>query len=198
MSTSRNYVAPSWEQIYSMLLDLSLRIRESRFKPDLIVGVCRGGWAPARVLSDLLENAHTANIRIEFYTGLGKTAREPRVTQPISESVAGKNALLVDDVSDTGWSLKLAKEHLLEKGAASVRTVTIYFKPHSILKPDYFADTTGDWIIFPWERLEATKHLIDEAMVDGRNLDSVRLILKRCNFSDSTVDRLLQLATGAS
>jgi hypothetical protein len=180
-----------------MLLDLSLRIRESGFKPDLIVGVCRGGWAPARVLSDLLENAHTANIRIEFYTGLGKTLREPRVTQPISESVAGKNVLVVDDVSDTGWSLKVATEHLLEKGAASVRTVTIYFKPHSIFKPDYFADTTSDWIIFPWERLEATKHLIEEARMEGRNQDSVRLILKRCNFSDSTINRLIQLA-GAS
>ena len=140
-----------------MLLDLALKIRKSGFKADLIVGVCRGGWAPARILSDLLENARTANIRIEFYTGLEKTCAEPRVTQPISDSVAGKNVLVVDDVSDTGKSLKVALEHLLEKGAASVKTITIYFKPHSIFKPDYFADTTSDWIIFPWERLEATK-----------------------------------------
>jgi hypoxanthine phosphoribosyltransferase len=124
--------------------------------------------------------------------------REPRVTQPISESVTDKNALVVDDVSDTGWSLKVATEYLLEKSAASVRTVTIYFKPHSIFKPDYFAGTTSDWIIFPWERLEATRHLLEEARMEGRNQDSVRLILKRCNLSDSTIDRLLQLAAGTS
>ncbi len=138
------------------------------FQSRSIVGVSRGGWAPARILSDLLENARTANIRIEFYTGLGKTRSKPIVTQPISDKIAGKNALVVDDVSDTGESLKVALEHLLKMGAASVKTVTIYFKPHSILKPDYFAESTSDWIIFPWERLEATRLLIDEARAEGR------------------------------
>jgi hypoxanthine phosphoribosyltransferase len=197
MSDSRNYVAPGWDQVYAMLLDLALRIRKSGFKADLIVGVSRGGWAPARILSDLLENARTANIRIEFYTGLGKMAPKPIITQPISDIIAGKNALVVDDVSDTGESLKVALEHLLKMGAASVKTVTIYYKPHSILKPDYFADSTSDWIIFPWERLEATKLLIDEAKAAGRSMDSVRETLRKCNFSETIIDSLFQLANGA-
>lgn len=198
MSDSRKYVAPGWDQIYCMLLDLALEIRRSGFKADLIVGVSRGGWAPARILSDLLDNARTANMKIEFYTGLGKTAAKPRVTQPISESISGKTALVVDDVSDTGKSLKAATEHLLGNGAVSVKTVTVYFKPHSIFKPDYFADTTSDWIIFPWERLEATRFLIEEAKTQGRNLESVRSILRKCNFNESTIERLLQLVNGAS
>jgi len=198
MSDSRNYVAPGWDQVYAMLLDLALRIRKSGFKADLIVGVSRGGWAPARILSDLLENARTANIRIEFYTGLGKMASKPIITQPISDIIAGKNALVVDDVSDTGESLKVALEHLLKMGAASVNTVTIYYKPHSLLKPDYFADSTSDWIIFPWERLEATKLLIDEAKAAGRSMESVRETLRKCNFSETIIDSLFQLANGAS
>src|SRR5208337_4303602 len=102
MSDTRNYVAPGWDEVYAMLLDLALKIRKSGFKADLIVGVSRGGWAPARILSDLLENSRTANMRIEFYTGIEKTAARPRVTQPVSDNIAGKNALVVDDVSDTG------------------------------------------------------------------------------------------------
>jgi uncharacterized protein len=198
MSDSRNYVAPGWDQVYVMLLDLALRIRKSGFKADLIVGVSRGGWAPARILSDLLENTRTANIRIEFYTGLAKTSSKPIITQPISDIIAGKNALVVDDVSDTGESLKVALEHLLKMGAASVKTVTIYYKPHSILKPDYFADSTSDWIIFPWERLEATTLLIDEAKAAGRGIEYVRETLRRCNFSETIIDSLFQLANGAS
>jgi hypoxanthine phosphoribosyltransferase len=198
MSDSRNYVAPGWDQVYVMLLDLALRIRKSGFKADLIVGVSRGGWAPARILSDLLENTRTANIRIEFYTGLAKTSSKPIITQPISDIIAGKNALVVDDVSDTGESLKVALEHLLKMGAASVKTVTIYYKPHSILKPDYFADCTSDWIIFPWERLEATTLLIDEAKAAGRGIEYVRETLRRCNFSETIIDSLFQLANGAS
>jgi len=198
MSDMRTYVAPGWDEVYAMLLDLALQIRKSGFKADLIVGVSRGGWAPARIFSDLLENTRTANIKIEFYTGLAKTANKPIVTQPISDVITGKNALVVDDVSDTGESLKVALEHLVKMGANSVKTVTIYYKPHSVFKPDYYADVTSDWIIFPWERLETTKLLLDEAKVGGRDVESVREILRKCNFSDSTIDSLFQLANGES
>ena len=195
MSETRTYVAPSWDRIYEMLVDMALRIRKSGFNPELIVGVSRGGWAPGRILSDLLENTHTANLKIEFYVGIGKTASEPIVTQPISEDVAGKRVLVVDDVSDTGRSLKVAMAHMLERGATGVRTVTVYFKPHSTFKPDFFADATSDWIIFPWERLEATRLLIKEAKAEGRGPESVRGILQRCGFDEKIIESLLQLAT---
>jgi len=196
MITTRNYVAPSWDQIYEMLIDLAVRIKSSGFKPDFIVGVSRGGWAPGRILSDLLENTHTANLKIEFYVGLAKTAREPVITQPISEDITGKRILIVDDVSDTGESLKVAIDHVMEKGASVAKTVTVYFKPHSTFKPDFFAGSTGDWIIFPWERLEATRLLIKEAKSEGLGLDSVRTILERCSFDNKTINSLFQLANG--
>jgi len=196
MTTTRNYVAPGWDQVYEMLIDLALRIKRSSFKADLIVGVSRGGWAPGRVLSDLLENTHTANIKIEFYVGLGKTTRKPVITQPISENISGKKVLVVDDVSDTGESLKVAMDHVLEKGVSEAKTVTVYFKPHSSFKPDFFASSTADWIIFPWERLEATKLLIKEAKSEGNGLDSVREILERCGLEHKTVSSLFQLASG--
>ncbi len=198
MSDSRVYVAPSWDKIYEMLVDLALRIRRSGFKPELIVGVSRGGWAPGRILSDLLENTHTANIKIEFYVGIGKTARKPVVTQPISEDISKKQVLVVDDVADTGESLKLALDHVLEKGAGEVKTATVYYKPHSKFKPDFFAESTGNWIIFPWERLEAMKLLIEEAKAEGRSLDSVREILKKCGIEDKIVQSLFRLANGGS
>jgi hypoxanthine phosphoribosyltransferase len=198
MSETRQYLAPGWDRVYEMLLEMALRIQRSGFHPELIVGVSRGGWAPGRILSDLLENAHTANLKIEFYTGLGKTSRKPIVTQPITEDITHKNILVVDDVSDTGESLLLALDHVREKNPGQVRTATVFYKPHSKLKPDYFAGETSDWIIFPWERLEATKLLIDEAKAKGKGLDSVRRILERCNFDSKTIDLLFQLSNGGS
>ena len=195
MSETRKYVAPSWDRIYEMILDLALRIRRSGFKPDLIVGVSRGGWAPGRILSDLLENTHTVNIKIEFYLGIEKTSRKPVVTQPLSEDITGKRGLVVDDVSDTGESLKVALNHMQDKGASGVRTVTVYYKPHSTYKPDFFAESTPDWIIFPWERLEATKLLIEEARTTGQALDSVRETLRDCGIGENAIDALFQLAT---
>jgi hypoxanthine phosphoribosyltransferase len=198
MSDPRKYLAPTWDKVYEMLIDIALRIRGSGFKPDFIVGVSRGGWAPGRILSDLLENEHTVNIKIEFYLGIGKTTRKPVVTQPLREDIAKKNVLVVDDVSDTGESLKVALDHVVGKGAAGIKTATVYYKPHSIFKPDFFADTTSDWIIFPWERLEATKLLIQEARTQGRDLDSVRKTLKQCGILDGTIDSLFQLANSGT
>jgi hypoxanthine phosphoribosyltransferase len=181
-----------------MLLDLALRIRQSGFRPDLLVGVSRGGWAPGRILSDLLENTHTANIKVEFYVGIGKTTRKPVVTQPISEDISKKHVLIVDDVADTGESLKVALDHIHDKGAGEVKTATVYYKPHSKFKPDFYADTTSNWIIFPWERLEATKLLIQEAKAEGRSIDSVREILKKYGIEGKVAEALFQLASGGS
>jgi hypothetical protein len=195
--SSRKYVAPGWDRIYEMLLELALAIRSSGFKTDLIVGVSRGGWAPARVLSDLLENTRTASMKVEFYVGLGKTSSRPVVTQPVGENAFGKNVLIVDDVSDTGESLKVAIDHVAEKGAKAIRTATLYYKPHSKFKPDFFAESTSDWIIFPWERLEATRLLMQEAKAENRDMKAVRQTLRECSMSDSIIDVLFKLANGS-
>jgi len=197
MTDLREYVAPTWDDIYDMLLDQAIRIKQSGFQPDLIVGVSRGGWIPGRILSDLLGNAHTANVKIEFYVGIGQTSRKPVVTQPISEEISSKRVLVVDDVADTGESLLVALEHVRERHAGETRTVTVYHKPHSKFKPDFFAETTSHWIIFPWERLETAQLLIHEAKSQGQSEDQVRKTLGRCGMREKTVDALLKLADGA-
>jgi hypoxanthine phosphoribosyltransferase len=106
--------------------------------------------------------------------------------------------LVVDDVADTGESMFVALDHVHERHAGDTRTVTIYHKPHSKFKPDFFAETTSHWIIFPWERFETTQLLIQEAKSQGQNRDSVRQTLGKCGMADKTVDALLKLADGAS
>jgi hypothetical protein len=197
MPNPREYIAPRWDEIYDMLLDLAIRIKQSSFQPENIVGVSRGGWIPGRVLSDLLGNAHTANVKIEFYVGIGQTVRKPVVTQPISEVISNKRVLVVDDVADTGESLLVALEHVRERGAREIKTATIYHKPHSKFKPDFFAETTSRWIIFPWERFEMAQLLIQEGNSRGETRDSVRETLSKCGMNEKTVDALLKLADGA-
>jgi len=100
---------PTWDEIYSMLLNMAERIRLNKFAPDVIVGISRGGWPPARVLSDLLDNPNLANVRVEFYVGVAETKGEPVLTQPVSVPVASKKVLIVDEVTDTGKSLEVVK-----------------------------------------------------------------------------------------
>jgi len=189
-----SYISPSWDQIYDMMIELAKRVKNSGFKPDLIVGVCRGGWTPARLMSDLLENANTASIRIEFYLAPGVTARKPVISQAIMVPVKGVNVLVVDDVADTGESLKVAVEHLDVCGAKATKTATLYYKPQSIFKPDFYIIQTEQWIIFPWERLESTRRLLDDAQKRGSSIDSVKQTLVSAGIESSIVEKLIAFA----
>ena len=47
---SWEFEIPSWEGMYESLLELARKIRKAGFKPDIVVGVARGGWPVARVM----------------------------------------------------------------------------------------------------------------------------------------------------
>jgi uncharacterized protein len=176
-----------------MLLGIARQIRKDDYKPEIIVGVSRGGWPPARVMSDLLQNPNLANMRVEFYKDIGVRNEKPRITQPVTMEVVGKRVLVVDDVSDTGHSLQVVANHLRRKPVKELRVCTIYMKPKSVFRPDYFAETTKKWIIFPWERLEAV-HLIAKHFKDRRTrVSSTVRALKNSGISAQLVRQLLRI-----
>ena len=60
--------------------------------------------------------------------------------------VTDKQILVVDDIADTGHTLKgFENEHNV--------IVTLHFHEQSIVKPDFYCEEKGDkWIVYPWER----------------------------------------------
>jgi hypoxanthine phosphoribosyltransferase len=162
VETKAEFEVPTWDQIYAMLRSQAEKIRRSGFKPDIIVGIARGGWVPARVQSDLLEIPDFAVVRVEFYLGVAETRNEPVMTQGVSEVVAGKKVLVVDDVADTGKSLQLVKEHIRQQGAVELRIATVYRKPFSIITPDYYEKETRRWVVFPWEIKETLRKIVEK------------------------------------
>jgi len=192
MSLELEFEIPTWEEIYELLLSLADKIRKESFKPDIIVGVSRGGWAPARIMSDLLENPELANVKAEFYLGVAETKGEPIITQPVSMSVHGKRVLVVDDVADTGKSLHLVRLHLMEKGATEVKIATLYYKPWSILAPDYYERKTSSWIIFPWERKETVRKVIERYKRQGKSVEEAKQKLVVSGMDRRLVEHFLK------
>ena len=162
MEARAKFEVPTWKKIYDMLLSQAEKIRQSGFKPDVIVGITRGGWVPARVLLDLLGIPDLVTVRVEFYLGVAEAKKEPVLTQGVSAVVTGKKALIVDDVADTGKSLQLAREHVLQQGATEVRIATVYRKPWSVIKPDYYEKETSCWVVFPWEIKEPIRKIVEK------------------------------------
>jgi len=192
VAAALKFEAPSWSRIYDMLLDLAGRIRKDGFKPDIIVGISRGGWPPARVLSDLLSNPNVANVRAEFYLGIAETGSEPTLTQPVSVKTRGKKILIVDEVADTGKSLKMVREHIVQEGAKEARTVTVYYKPWSIVRPDYFAKETSDWIVFPWEIKETLRKIIAKCEELGKPVEEETAKLVKAGIKSRLIRRFLK------
>lgn len=185
------YEVPSWNFIYELCIQVANQVRHSGYKPDLLVAVSRGGWIPGRVLSDLLENPNIATIKVEYYVDIYKTHTKPKITQPLPIEVKGKKILLVDDIADSGKSLKLVKEHLAEQGAAEVKICTLYYKPWSILTPDFFVRRTDAWVCFPHEIFETVKKIYLKLKEQGKSQDEIEAELVRIGIKPSIVRKFI-------
>jgi hypothetical protein len=196
VETEAEFEVPTWNQIYSMLLSQAEKIRRSGFKPDVIVGITRGGWIPARVLCDLLGIPELATVGVEFYLGVAETRNEPVLTQRVSAVVEGKKALLVDDVADTGKSLQLAREHLQQQGVTEVQTATVYCKPLSVITPNYYEKETRLWVVFPWDAKETVRKIMEKRREkSGVNVDVAKLV--KAGLSKQLVEEVLKEAVEA-
>jgi uncharacterized protein len=158
------YEVPTWNQIYDMLLCQAQKIKNQPYKPDTIVGIAKGGIIPARILTDLLENPELSYIQLEFYTDINQTLQEPALKQTLTVQVTGKKVLIVDDIADSGKSLKLAKTYLKQQGALEIKTAVLYKKPQSITTPDFCEKSTNNWIVFPWETKETIRKIIQRKL----------------------------------
>ena len=144
----------SWNSAIELCSQLGEQITCSTFKPDVLVGISRGGLIPVRLLSDILENNYVYVIRISFYAKAGTTFKEPYLVQELPCRLDGKRVLLVDDVADSGRSLVEAISHLRSKGAVEIRTAVLHYKAKSIYKPDFFVKEEISWLVYPWEAHE--------------------------------------------
>ncbi len=184
------YEAPTWSYIYELCIDLADRIRRSRYKPDLIVAISRGGWIPGRIMSDLLDKSDIATIKVEHYVDIYKTLKEPKITQPLPIDVRGKKILLVDDIADSGHSLKLVKDHLLKQGATDVKICALYSKPWSKVTPDFYARMTDAWICFPHEILETMRKIYASLNKQGKSKRDVESLLLTMGISPLIIKKL--------
>lgn len=145
-----------FEDIWNQIFQLHDKMLE-KYQPDILIGISRGGLVVTRFLSDIMNINNVAILGVGFYTGINETAKTPVITQELCIDMKNKKILLVDDVADTGISLKFASEYLLKKTPKELKIATIHYKPQSIVKPDFYNEETTKWIVYPWEYLEFSR-----------------------------------------
>jgi hypoxanthine phosphoribosyltransferase len=154
----------SWDQFALLSRQLARIIHTSWFRPDVIVAIGRGGYLPARMLSDYLNVFDLASMKIEHYYGV-RRQKLARIRYPLSAEVEGRHVLLVDDVTDSGETFHVASQHLRERGErAELKTAVLHHKTVSGFAPDYYAEevSTWRWILYPWALMEDLGSFVQE------------------------------------
>jgi hypothetical protein len=157
------YIAPSWEEMGDICLDLGVEINESGKKFDTLITLAKGGWTWARTMADILQIYELSSFKLTFYdqSQPGVKLNKPMLEIPLAIPLAKKRVILFDDVNDSGESLEYALKYLSHFGPSSITTATLFHKPHAKMKPDFVGSVTDAWIVFPHERRE---------MIDGFTL----------------------------
>ncbi|WP_333652400.1 phosphoribosyltransferase [Dissulfurispira sp.] len=189
----------SWNRVIRDTKKLSKNIKDSGYKPDIVVAIGRGGCVPARILCDYLLMRDLTSIKVEHW-GIAATETERAVIKfPLCTDIKGKKVLLVDDITDTGDTLRVSLEYLKTFEPEDIKTAVLIHKTCSAIIPDYFVSrvTKWRWIIFPWHIYEDLTGFVKRIKDMGIHSedDIVRELGERYNIvvnTDAIKDLLLE------
>lgn len=157
-------VVLGWRRFLEDCALLAGQIRKSGYKPDLLIAIARGGWIIGRLLSDFLGLEEVTSLVIRSYRGIGNRSAESVVWRQELPDLRGRRVLLVDDIADTGSTLRIATELVRGAGADEARTATLYIKSKSSFRPDYFVQVVDKWVVFPYEYRETVSELLNNGI----------------------------------
>ncbi len=141
----------TWDELGGGARELSEKVYDDGYRPDIILAIARGGLLVAGALSYALGVKNTFTMNVEFYTGIDERLEMPMILPPVPDLIdfAETRVLIADDVADTGATLALVKSFCAGK-VAEVRCAVLYEKPWSEVHCEYVWRTTDRWIVFPW------------------------------------------------
>jgi hypoxanthine phosphoribosyltransferase len=141
-------------------------IQSEAWHPHLLVGVGRGGLAPAVYLSHA---SGLPMVSIDFSTPI------PEFNASLLEALAartraGERLLFVEDINDSGQTIAAVRELLSahDATAENTRFAVLIDNAVSAARVDYRFRTidrtvTKDWFIFPWEAVAPQDAIAEDA-----------------------------------
>lgn len=108
----------------------------------LFVAVLNGSFIfAADLLRELPFSPQLAFIKVASYQGMSSSGRVELISD-LTESVDGRNLVLLEDVVDSGLTVAFLKELFVSRGAKSVKVAALLFKPDALktgTAPEYAA-----------------------------------------------------------
>ena len=182
----------TWAQVEGACLDIARQLNSDNWRPDYVVGITRGGLVPAVMLSQYLGvKMHTLSVSLRDSAGadcesnlwmaedaFGYVNKEDReivtiegsgipIESDASDPKIRKNILIVDDINDTGATIKWIKDdwqsgclpndfHWNSIWGKNVRFAVLTDNLASKEDVDYSVWEVDKseklcWVVYPWE-----------------------------------------------
>ena len=143
----------SWQDMCLDVIQLCSDIVLDNFKPDVIVGLSRGGLTPGVMMSHWLKKP---------FKPVKSALRDFPEWEDYLPRKTDKRVLILDDICDSGETFERISKHI--KGPrenmplqlqCDVRFASLWWNNEVDFKPHYYVreeakDTNKLWIIFPW------------------------------------------------
>jgi hypoxanthine phosphoribosyltransferase len=192
-----------WDMFYDLAKKVSEKINDSVFKPDIIIGLARGGWVLARVLCDLVGVKDLVSLKVEHWGVTATPDGSAKLSHDLNVDICGKMVLVVDDITDTGESMQVAVEYIKSLDPSKVKTATLQHITGSKFKADYIGEEIDwVWVVFPWNFTEDMCTIVPKVCTRlGLDINSevdfrkIRNELKQnytINTTEETIEDILQ------
>ena len=153
---SSNPILLSWQDI-ERLVNYLIPKFDREFNAMLMI--TRGGIVPGGMLAETMDLTHVLTAAVDFPSQFeaeqNKLMAWPQFIQfPAEEQLLGRTVLIMDDVWGSGRTITAVKNRVSAAGGFP-ETCVLHFNPYRNLfgevRPDYYADVTDSFVIYPWE-----------------------------------------------
>lgn len=134
----------SEEQIQNRVAEMADRLSEQfGDKCPILIGVLNGSFMFMADLVRRMEIDFEVDfIKISSYGSETSSSGTVRLLKDISADITGRDVVIVEDIVDTGLTVKFLRSRMEEAGPTSVTFVTLFLK-HEIAKLDFPIDYVG-------------------------------------------------------
>ncbi|MCW4001781.1 MAG: phosphoribosyltransferase [Candidatus Bathyarchaeota archaeon] len=189
----------NWNLFYILSKQVANKVNNSGYKPDLIVGLARGGWVLARILCDLVDVKDLLSLKVEHWGVTATPDGKAKLKYPFHIDLTGKRVLVVDDITDTGESMCEAVDYIRTLNPSKIKTVTLRHITGSKFVPDYFAEEIAwRWVIFPWNFTEDMSNIVPKVLkLVGSEADVTQIRYKlrqlyKIDVTEETIEEILR------
>jgi len=163
----------TWDEIYRWCKNLVAKIEKSGYRPDTLIALARSGFVPGRIISDLLGITNLLGLKVEHWLDTtGQHRDEATIPYKVPFKLRGRKVLVVDDIVDTGKSMKVSVEYIKRFNPEELKVAVLQYITSSEFIPDYYAVKVRGWawFVYPWNLTEDLCNLMERAIKTDPNI----------------------------